>query len=321
MAARFSHLEGNPVSGLSPEQQSYAEFVAVQITWFYVFFWFLTVTQSALRLLPETFTTHDSSLSVFRVYSKLLRPMLPYALAVMLLSGAGGVGVACSLANLRPTCTGRCFAARSSWPSRARTPTTSSGFRLSEAVRKVLYVCAKRSSKGYDRDREIVITVFTSSTLALSVSAVLCPESAVCSFSASGSGLRAPCQLRPITTKWVFVLLGLCSLVLKILVQELAKRYLQKLRTTPSMRSMAAIVAAPTILVDTQLRTTLLCHSNVASTLVSSVALAAAEISLRVTKTLQVRRQLRRTSSRRPRNVVAVVPQSHPDAKSHAQPH
>ncbi|EGZ16487.1 hypothetical protein PHYSODRAFT_500708, partial [Phytophthora sojae] len=273
----FLISKGNPVSGLSPEQQSYAEFVAVQITWFYVFFWFLTVTQSALRLLPETFTTHDSSLSVFRVYSKLLRPMLPYALAVMLLSGAGGADLhwtlfCCSfIMALTGTYTNHIFRFQT---VRGR---TQSLVRLRQAEQqKDMTAIARLSSLSSPRPpsrsqflRSFVQNLpFVASALLAAVYVHLV-------------------NYAPITTKWVFVLLGLCSLVLKILVQELAKRYLQKLRTTPSMRSMAAIVAAPTILVDTQLRTTLLCHSNVASTLVSSVALAAAEISLRVTKTLQ----------------------------------
>ncbi|RLN69119.1 hypothetical protein BBP00_00000538 [Phytophthora kernoviae] len=123
-----------------------------------------------------------------------------------------------------------------------------------------------------------------------------------------------------ITAQWQFAEFALCSLLLKLFVQDLAKRYLWKLTKTPSMRSMTVIVAAPTILVDTQLRTSLLCHSNVSSTLVRSVVLALVEITLRVAKTWHVLYQLRRILSPRPRTVIAVLPQRNPNEQLGGQP-
>ncbi|KAF4325113.1 hypothetical protein BBO99_00000506 [Phytophthora kernoviae] len=52
---------------------------------------------------------------------------------------------------------------------------------------------------------------------------------------------------------------------------------------------MAILVAAPTILVDTQLRTVLLCQNSASMTIVGSLLFAAAEIFLRVSKTVYVK--------------------------------
>uniref|UniRef100_H3HDC3 Cation/H+ exchanger domain-containing protein n=1 Tax=Phytophthora ramorum TaxID=164328 RepID=H3HDC3_PHYRM len=82
-----------------------------------------------------------------------------------------------------------------------------------------------------------------------------------------------------IVSQWDLALFALCSVALKLLLQELAKSFLSKKRRTPNMRLMAITVAAPTILIDTQLRTVVLCQANASMTLVGSLLLALAETS------------------------------------------
>ncbi|GMF20017.1 unnamed protein product [Phytophthora fragariaefolia] len=84
---------------------------------------------------------------------------------------------------------------------------------------------------------------------------------------------------------------AVCSLVIKVLAQEAAKLYLTKQSKSPTMRSMVVIVATPTIMLDTQLRTVLLCQDSASLKLVGSVLLAVAEIVFRVAKTLYVTRK------------------------------
>jgi hypothetical protein len=84
-----------------------------------------------------------------------------------------------------------------------------------------------------------------------------------------------------------------CSQTIKLVIQAIAKIYLRRRKRTPSVRTMAIIVAAPTILVDTQLRTVLLCLDSKALTLTSSVLLAIAKTVLRLATALLMRRQAR----------------------------
>ncbi|OWZ09149.1 hypothetical protein PHMEG_00018198 [Phytophthora megakarya] len=98
-------------------------------------------------------------------------------------------------------------------------------------------------------------------------------------------------------TQWNITAFAVASVVLKMLFQEAVKGYLRKQRETPSNRSIAILVAVPTLLVDTQLRTVMLCQDSVSSTIVSSVLLAAVEIILRMGKTMHVMHTVRRIKS------------------------
>ncbi|KAG7391980.1 hypothetical protein PHYPSEUDO_002686 [Phytophthora pseudosyringae] len=102
-----------------------------------------------------------------------------------------------------------------------------------------------------------------------------------------------------IATQWDLAPFALCSISLKLLLQEMAKGLLTRKRRTPNMRSMAITVAAPTILVDTQLRTVLLCQDNASMTVVVSLLLAIAEVCVRVVKTAYVQWHVHRLDAQR----------------------
>ncbi|KAL3658446.1 hypothetical protein V7S43_016579 [Phytophthora oleae] len=113
-----------------------------------------------------------------------------------------------------------------------------------------------------------------------------------------------------IVTQWDLALFALCSVSLKLLLQELAKSFLTKKRQTPNMRTMAITVAAPTILIDTQLRTVLLCQDSASMTVVGSLLLAAAEVCARVAKTVYVQWHVHRIQAQRPQQnpVLRILP-------------
>ncbi|KAL4157509.1 hypothetical protein PRNP1_001376 [Phytophthora ramorum] len=62
------------------------------------------------------------------------------------------------------------------------------------------------------------------------------------------------------------------------------------------MRLMAITVAAPTILIDTQLRTVVLCQANASMTLVGSLLLALAEVCIRVGRAVYLRWHVHRVA-------------------------
>eukprot|EP00644_Phytophthora_capsici_P008673 jgi/Phyca11/111607/e_gw1.20.593.1 len=114
----------------------------------------------------------------------------------------------------------------------------------------------------------------------------------------------------PIATQWDLALFAVCSVSLKLLLQELAKSFLTKKRRTPNMRTMAITVAAPTILIDTQIRTVLLCQDNASMTVAGSLLLAAAEIFIRMAKTAYVQWNVLRIQAQHPQQnpVLPVLP-------------
>ncbi|OWZ09146.1 hypothetical protein PHMEG_00018195 [Phytophthora megakarya] len=105
---------------------------------------------------------------------------------------------------------------------------------------------------------------------------------------------------------------ALCSISLKVLLQEIAKHFLSKKRRTPNMRTLTITVATPTILVDTQLRTVLLCQDNVSMTVVGSLLLALAEVCFRVVKTAYVQWLVHRIRAKRPQHPTLAIS---PDGK------
>ncbi|KAF4033759.1 hypothetical protein GN244_ATG14314 [Phytophthora infestans] len=109
--------------------------------------------------------------------------------------------------------------------------------------------------------------------------------------------------------QWELVLFALCSQTIKLLIQAAAKLYLGRRKRTPSLRTMAIIVAAPTILVDTQLRTVLLCLDSKAMTLAGSVLLAVAKTGLRLLTALLMIHQAHKALAKYPLPRVGVHPQ------------
>ncbi|KAL4173048.1 hypothetical protein KRP22_008205 [Phytophthora ramorum] len=83
------------------------------------------------------------------------------------------------------------------------------------------------------------------------------------------------------------------SIVLKLTLQEVAKRYLLSTKDPLPRRMMIILVSTPTILVDTQVRMLLMRLQDVKFSVLGSAMLAIAEISVRTVKSMIVHRKMR----------------------------
>ncbi|GAB9471438.1 hypothetical protein Gpo141_00008649 [Globisporangium polare] len=98
---------------------------------------------------------------------------------------------------------------------------------------------------------------------------------------------------RKITGSWNFAAYTLGSLLLKILIKEVAKFGVMKLNIKDP-RSIFAAVGLPTVLIDTQVRVMLQRGQSVNFTILWTVGMAVFEVATRLTKVLFTRRELRR---------------------------
>lgn len=102
LAVGFGVAQGNVLSGRSPEQQSYTEFLVVKILWFEALFWAFTIAASVRRLLPERIVSHpkQTKLSAVQIFWRIARKVLPYGVGVILASVGGAVELRGSKADL-----------------------------------------------------------------------------------------------------------------------------------------------------------------------------------------------------------------------------
>ncbi|KAG1702558.1 hypothetical protein DVH05_009507 [Phytophthora capsici] len=97
--------------------------------------------------------------------------------------------------------------------------------------------------------------------------------------------------------RWGVFACACVSIVLKLLLQELAKYTMLSVRRPVSRRVMVAIVSTPTILVDTQVRILLLRQGNLSVSVAGTVLLAIFEIVVRSAKSVIVQYQTRRPTT------------------------
>ncbi|KAL3669909.1 hypothetical protein V7S43_005282 [Phytophthora oleae] len=97
--------------------------------------------------------------------------------------------------------------------------------------------------------------------------------------------------------RWGMFACACVSIVLKLLLQELAKYIMLSVRRPVSRRVMVALVSTPTILVDTQVRILLLRQGNLSVSVAGTVLLAIFEIAMRSVKSVVVQHQTRRPTT------------------------
>ncbi|EEY60651.1 uncharacterized protein PITG_13388 [Phytophthora infestans T30-4] len=226
--------------------------------WFWMFCWFFTIAECVAKLLPETFTSTPtpSTLSATRIFVKLVRAMFVHIVLVVGMS----VGIAdvywpmmCYNFILTVTDThtrhmfrmetvsGQARALRYSRRSKQPSPLSTIKPHRSPSL--------KQFRKVFAQNLVLVLSGLSAGAFVHIASSIEMQE------------------------QWELVLFALCSQTIKLLIQAAAKLYLGRRKRTPSLRTMAIIVAAPTILVDTQLRTVLLCLDSKAMTLAGSYPL------------------------------------------------
>ncbi|GMF57537.1 unnamed protein product [Phytophthora fragariaefolia] len=93
--------------------------------------------------------------------------------------------------------------------------------------------------------------------------------------------------------QWGQLAFSSASIVLKLMMQELAKHLMIVVRRPVSRRVMIALVSTPTILVDTQVRILLLRQANFNISIAGTLFIAAFKVVVRATKSVVVQRQTR----------------------------
>jgi hypothetical protein len=312
----FCCSAGNAFSNRTPKLQSFEEFLVAKMLWFHGFFGAATLSIFVSLLLTEQLAGSSVSGSAAVYWLKRLgRQISPYFVVVGL-SVVGGCVVLSrvleesSRAKACAYFTLLCFYAfvvftEAQTRHLFRTETVRGQARtLQQTKRMQRYPTTNQSSKPSSPSRRRFLRAILHD-LPLMLSA-----------------LFATTYVHVVSTitivhQWDLALFTVCSVSLKLILQEIAKHFLTKKRRTPNMRLMAITVAAPTILVDTQLRTVLLCQDNASMTVMGSLLLALAEVCIRMARTIYVQWLVGRVVSRSPHQ--AIAPVVAPRAKKAAQ--
>ncbi|GMF20015.1 unnamed protein product [Phytophthora fragariaefolia] len=262
--------------------------------WFWFFCWVFTIAECVAKLLPETFATGSisSKLSAMQISIKLVRAMFVHVVLVTAMS----IGVGSVIAShhfIHETLKADVY-----WPMMCynfiltvtdahtrhifKAETVSGQARAIRQSRRARQLTTQnlthRRSPSFGQFRRVFVQ-----NLALVISGL---------FAGAFVHVASSIQMRQ---KWELVVFAMCSQMIKLLIQAAAKFYLGKRKRTPSLRTMAIIVAAPTILVDTQLRTVILRLDSKSLTLAGSVLLSIAKMALRVMTAQMMRHQIRKT--------------------------
>jgi hypothetical protein len=104
--------------------------------------------------------------------------------------------------------------------------------------------------------------------------------------------VHAITALLDITQQWQFVVFTVCSMLLKLGVQETMKAAMLKHLRTPPKRLVMALIATPTILIETQVRVYQLRLTSNTVKVLSIVTLALVEVAVRVVKLVAIQRQI-----------------------------
>lgn len=92
-----------------------------------------------------------------------------------------------------------------------------------------------------------------------------------------------------LTEQWELMLFASLSLLLKISIQEAAKRFQLSAARKPSVRAVHLVMTVPTIAIDAQIRMVFIQNGGGQSILASSVAIIFCEIFFRIAKILRLR--------------------------------
>ncbi|KAG3004944.1 hypothetical protein PC121_g6434 [Phytophthora cactorum] len=300
---------GDLFSGLTPCQQSYEEFLVAKMLWFHCFFCVVTVSIYVSLLHTEQLTDKFKARSpLLHWVRRLTRLTSPYCVVVALAVVGGCIGL-------------------SRIPGESYRSKTSVNFThicfyafVGHTEVQTRHLFRTETVRGQARTLQQLMRREQQKRLNPSINPALARKRRffrviVQDLPLVASALFATAYVHvvssiKITTQLYLTLFAMSSIIIKLGLQELAKSFLSKKSRTPNMRTMAIIVAAPTILVDTQLRTVLLCQDNASMTVVGSLLLAAAEIFIRLGKTAYVKWAEHRILSRKSLSSAPIVAES-----------
>ncbi|KAG3030185.1 hypothetical protein PC128_g575 [Phytophthora cactorum] len=301
---------GNLFSGLPPGEQSYADFSAANIAWFYGVFSLCMVVLMATKLLPEQFVvgkvvtagTTPRRLNIFQCTMKLLGRIIPH-LVLSSIIVVGGDFVMYSMVSeswhrfkpcvyiatfwgfyvmaiadvfvrqIYQTETVRGLVALQVQASKLNPREPSCYMNLSRhqpRYRQIWMPSLRRFSKVYARNLPVMFFAIISIVY-----------------------VHVMSQFVALQGQWEILGFASTSIALKLALQEFAKALMIAARKPVSRRAMVTLVATPTILVDTQVRMLLLRQSSTNVSVVGSVLLAGFEIVVRAVKSFVVQRKTR----------------------------
>ncbi|KAJ8546898.1 hypothetical protein ON010_g11337 [Phytophthora cinnamomi] len=286
--------QGDIFTSVPAIEQSHKVFLTAKMVWFWVFCWIFTIAECVAKLLPETFNigSAPTKLSATQISFKLVRAMFVHSVLVTAMSI--GVGMAIATHDIiHDTLKADVY-----WPMMCYNFILTVTDAHTRHIFKVETVSGQTKALRQSRRARQLNTAIPPSRKSPSLGQfrrVFVQNLAlVISGLAAGAFVHIASSIQ-MRKKWELVVFAMCSQTIKLLIQAAAKLYLARRKRTPSLRTMAIIVAAPTILVDTQLRTVLLCLDSKSLTLAGSVLLALAKMGLRLMTAQLMRHQIRKT--------------------------
>lgn len=294
----FCMTLGDVFAGVAARGQSFSEFYLASMLWQHLFFCLVVFAIHVVLLRQERLLSAPNSSPTFAVCFTLLGPVSCSAfVATSLAVAALGIGllqlpqsvVVMLHADLymRPFLS-FLFVVAAHWKTRliVRNQTV-----RGEARRVAREIQASRTQSGQAsgsrpprRRQKLTVEIF-------------CRDMPFLLSAAVATGYVHLVESLYLGEDWQLIAFAVVSVAVKAVIQELAKLYLLRQRRTPAVRTMAVVVATPTILIDMQLRTMLLCENVGSFSALGSVLLAAVEIAVRLVKAVLVKRQIRQTKS------------------------
>ncbi|ETI55640.1 hypothetical protein F441_01669 [Phytophthora nicotianae CJ01A1] len=297
---------GDVFSGLTPCEQSFEEFLVAKMLWFHCFFCIATVSIYVSLLRTEQLTDKfKDRLPLIHWVRRLARLTSPYCVVVALAVVGGCIGLSRIPGQNYRSKTSVYFTHICFYAFVGYTEVQARHLFRTETVRgqaRTLQQLMRREQRKLSNPS--INPALARKRRFLRVIVQDLPLIASALFATAYVHVVSSIK---ITTQLYLTLFAMSSIIVKLGLQELAKSFLSKKTRTPNMRTMAIIVAAPTILVDTQLRTVLLCQDNASMTVVGSLLLAAAEIVIRLGKTAYVRWAEHRILTRRSLSSAPIV--------------
>ncbi|GMF42045.1 unnamed protein product [Phytophthora fragariaefolia] len=316
----FIFTLGNLASGKSPAEQSYASYVTANGAWFHGVFSATIVVMCALRLTPERFVFYPKcsrpspdqptlrALTLMQCSRRLLWYMIPY---LTFSTTAEIIG---------------CYAMISCLPSSDRKYKPAMYMNLvwgnlvlpsaeyctrtiyrSETVRGLAHKQLRESRQAMQRESGQYKERHSPSQRRYSwVSSIrrfmliyLQTLPGIVSAMIAIVYVHSISLFADIDRQSELLAFAICSIALKLTLQEAAKRLLLTTKEPLPRRTMIVLVSTPTILVDTQVRMLLMRLQKVAFSFLGSILLAFAEISVRAIKSMLVHQDVHHILKRR----------------------
>lgn len=283
---------GNVISGVAPAHQSHLSFAVATLLWSKLFNWLCVCLAHTALVVPRAArkataaSANNAPPKLARCWREVVRETLPAFVLSTALLGVVGVGL-----NLTSTSVRACKPAFYTAIGFFHVDTTAS------SLASTRFFLTHIGASPLRQHKRSYIRQLAHEALKLAWNAVAAVLAAVYTHAVQSIVLSTRVHVLAFTV---------ASLAFKTALQEAAKVQVFKIKLqNPGV--MAVLVGIPTILINTQMRITLLRAKSVKTALEGTVVMAVTEVALRFLKASWVRRQIRRRQDAR-RRPVAVSP-------------